>query len=123
MANPKQTIPDEKIKCLIKKGYTDYQITKEFGKNPGCMYGQIKRLRAELGIPSPGQRGKPNTFGKRQLSIDPRKDDVVTYTMSPEEIEERYGAPGLRATQKNDGEHQADQFLKEQAIRRKDAKQ
>ena len=122
MANPKQEIPDTEVAALIIAGCTNYQITKKFGKNPGCMHGQIKRLREGLGIPSPGRRGGLDLMKKETTPPQQLGTGTATYIMSKEEIRERYGPPGLCATQKNGGEHQADKFLKEQAVRRKDAK-
>ena len=121
MANPKQEIPDTEVAALIIAGCTNYQITKKFGEKPGCMYGQIKRLRDELGIASPGRRGGMDLMKKETPPPERLGTGVVKYTMSQEEIRERYGPPGLCATEKHNGEYQAESYLIEQATNRKEA--
>ena len=79
MANPKQEIPDTEVAALIIAGCTNYQITKKFGKNPGCMHGQIKRLRERLGIPSPGRRGGLDLTKKETTPTQQLGTGTATY--------------------------------------------
>lgn len=48
------------------------------------------------------------------------EDGVITYHMSEEEVRERYGSPRLLADDKESGEAQAENYLKEKAVRLKD---
>ena len=58
---------------------------------------------------------------KKSQKEELKGNGVIKYTMSPEEIRERYGPPGLCATEKHDGEYEAESYLIEQARNRKEA--
>ena len=108
----KQTIPDALIIPLIKSGCNDYQILRFFGLPNGYLRGPLKRLREQLGIPSPGKDGRRPVHNDRI----PSEEGVTTYYMSQEEIRKRYGPPRLLAKDKTSGEAQADNYLKEKAV-------
>ena len=119
---PRQIVPDEKLIPMIKAGYNDADIVKYFGRKPGSLYGPLKRLRKELGIPTPGRtKVMINPWGRKEPTEQEKGTGVTTYRLPKEEIWERYGPPGLCATEKHCGEYQAEDYLIEQARGRKEA--
>lgn len=116
----KQTIPDEEIVPLILAGWTNYKICKYFGLQPGYLQGPIKRLREDLSVPSPGRRLQTLPEPESAPKKNKYEEGVITYHMSPEEIRERYGPPGLTAKKNCLGETQADDYLIEKATELKE---
>ena len=120
-------ITDESIKQLIRAGYNNREIEHRFGRARSSMHSQIRRLRNELGIPSPGRRSTP-WAPKQQKEIEANRPEpkreyglkgLHTYQLSKEELEEiwrKYGRPGEHAEEYDDTGIEADQYLIETAI-------
>ena len=118
---------DESIKQLIRAGYNNREIALRFDRTPGSMHSQIRRLRNELGIPSPGRRSTP-WAPKQQKEIEANRPEpkrkyglkgLHTYQLSKEELEEiwrKYGRPGEHAEEYDDTGIEADKYLIETAV-------
>lgn len=120
-------ITDESIKQLIRAGYNNREIEHRFGRARSSMHSQIRRLRNELGIPSPGRRSTP-WAPKQQKEIEaslpkPKREyglkGLHTYQLSKEELQEiwrKYGKPGEYAEEHDDTGIEADKYLIETAV-------
>jgi len=112
-------IVDEEIRMLIQEGYNNYEIARQYGRATGSMAGQIRRLREELGIPSPGRKGAPRKPSKRKRG----QNGLISYQLSEAELQEvwrKYGKPGEYAGRSSKAEQAADRHLIEKAVAIKD---
>ena len=118
---------DESIKQLIQAGYNNREIEHRFGRARSSMHSQIRRLRNELGIPSPGRRSTPwAPIQQNEIEAnlpEPKREyglkGLHTYPLSQAELQEiwrKYGRPGEHAEEYDDTSIEADQYLIETAV-------